>query len=159
MKLHNIKYYLVTIYAIIVSLAFNLLNLEKEATVSLVFLALSSLLLYKYLYKSKEPLPEMTTNKQVINMNLQGDEKFTNSLVIGMHIDRKELLKKIKNRLIGRIKIGMIDEVEKLLNNGVSAQRLYSLGLEYRFISDYLTGTPIENVAIFFILANIFNTN
>ena len=68
MKLHNIKYYLVTIYAIIVSLAFNLLNLEKEATVSLVFLVLSSLLLYKYLYKSKEPLREMTTNKQVISI-------------------------------------------------------------------------------------------
>ena len=68
MKLHNIKYYLVTIYAIIVSLAFNLLNLEKEATVSLVFLALSSLLLYKYLFKSKEPLREMTTNKQVISI-------------------------------------------------------------------------------------------
>ena len=90
----------------------------------------------------------LSNNKQVINMNLQGDEKFTNSLVIGMHIDRKELLKKIKNRLIGRIKIGMIDEVEKLLNNGVSAQRLYSLGLEYRFISDYLMGKMNYDVMI-----------
>ncbi|MBI64866.1 MAG: tRNA (adenosine(37)-N6)-dimethylallyltransferase MiaA [Candidatus Marinimicrobia bacterium] len=90
----------------------------------------------------------LSYNKQAINMNLQGDEKFTNSLVIGMHIDRKKLLKKIKNRLIRRLKTGMIDEVEKLLNNGVSAQRLYSLGLEYRFISDYLIGKVNYDVMI-----------
>ena len=90
----------------------------------------------------------LSHNKQAINMNLQGDEKFTNSLVIGMHIDRKELLKKIKNRLIGRIKTGMISEVEKLLDNGVSAQRLYRLGLEYRFISDYLIGKVNYDVMI-----------
>ena len=90
----------------------------------------------------------LSHNKQAINMNLQGDKKFTNSLVIGMHIDRKELLKKIKNRLIGRIKTGMISEVEKLLDNGISAQRLYRLGLEYRFISDYLIGKVNYDVMI-----------
>ena len=90
----------------------------------------------------------LSYNKQAINMNLQGEKKFTNSLVMGMHIDRKELLKKIKNRLIRRIKTGMISEVEKLLNSGVSAQRLYSLGLEYRFISDYLIGKVNYDVMI-----------
>ena len=32
----------------------------------------------------------------------------------------------------------MIEEVESLLQNGVSHKRLESLGLEYRFISKYL---------------------
>ena len=34
----------------------------------------------------------------------------------------------------------MIEEVESLLKNGVTSERLDGLGLEYRFISKYLQG-------------------
>ena len=82
---------------------------------------------------------EILSNKnQSINMNLQGNKKFNNSLVVGMYVERDELLHKIQYRLNERIKTGMIEEVQNLLNNGISPKRLHALGLEYRFISDYL---------------------
>ena len=71
-------------------------------------------------------------------MNLQGESKFKNSLVIGIKIKREKLLEKIKFRLEQRLNTGMIEEVEKLMNQGISPERLYTLGLEYRYISEYL---------------------
>src|SRR5690606_40228096 len=35
---------------------------------------------------------------------------------------------------------GMIDEVKNLIDSGISIERLEFFGLEYRFISRYLTG-------------------
>ena len=35
---------------------------------------------------------------------------------------------------------GMVDEVRNLLNNGASVEFMYKLGLEYRFITQYITG-------------------
>ena len=63
-----------------------------------------------------------------------------NSLVLGTTIDRDELHKNTKKRLLERIDEGMIEEVENLHKNGVSWERLYKLGLEYRFVSEYLQG-------------------
>jgi tRNA dimethylallyltransferase len=48
------------------------------------------------------------------------------------------LKKRIHDRLFKRIDIGMIEEVESLHRNGVSWDRLESLGLEYRYIANYL---------------------
>ncbi len=54
--------------------------------------------------------------------------------------DRKIIHARIKKRLDERLKNGMIDEVEALINSGVSTKRLDLFGLEYRYISLYLTG-------------------
>jgi tRNA dimethylallyltransferase len=43
-------------------------------------------------------------------------------------------------RLHFRLENGMIEEVESLLQNGVTHERMEILGLEYRFISRYLNG-------------------
>jgi tRNA dimethylallyltransferase len=50
-----------------------------------------------------------------------------------------EVLKeRIHIRLFARIRDGMIEEVQRLHNKGVSWERLESLGLEYRYLALYL---------------------
>lgn len=60
--------------------------------------------------------------------------------VIGTTVSRDVLHKNIKIRLRERIELGMIEEVEGLHKNGASWERLEKLGLEYRFVSQYLEG-------------------
>ncbi len=60
--------------------------------------------------------------------------------IIGTTLPRPVLRENIHKRLIERINSGMITEVSKLHENGVSWDRLERLGLEYRFISWYLEG-------------------
>ena len=48
--------------------------------------------------------------------------------------------KRISNRLIHRLEIGMIEEVETLVAQGISHNSLDYYGLEYRWISKYLLG-------------------
>ena len=64
--------------------------------------------------------------------------KAESCLFIGIKLPQEELKKKIKKRLIERIKQGMIKEVKKLKEKGVSWKRLYDFGLEYRWVSLYL---------------------
>ena len=64
--------------------------------------------------------------------------KLRNHLLIGMEYPRQVIRERITQRLYERMENGMIEEVESLLQNGVTYERLDSLGLEYRFISRYL---------------------
>jgi len=60
-------------------------------------------------------------------------------LKIGLMIPNEELKRRIKQRLLSRIKKGMINEVKNLHEiNKVSWKRLESFGLEYRHVSLYL---------------------
>ena len=61
-------------------------------------------------------------------------------LVIGVEFPREVIRERITKRLHERLENGMIEEVESLLKNGVTHERLDSFGLEYRFISRYLQG-------------------
>ncbi len=61
-------------------------------------------------------------------------------LVIGLNIDREERRRKITNRLKERLDQGMIEEVRTLLNGGLTADDLIYYGLEYKYITLYLTG-------------------
>lgn len=61
-------------------------------------------------------------------------------LKIGIKKDKKELEKLITKRLYKRLKIGMIEEVEKLHQSGLSWKKLDDFGLEYRFIARNLQG-------------------
>ncbi len=62
------------------------------------------------------------------------------ALKIGIFWEREELSRRIELRLDTRLKSGMIEEIEGLLDKGVSHERLYDLGLEYRYISQYIKG-------------------
>jgi tRNA dimethylallyltransferase len=66
------------------------------------------------------------------------------TLLLGTDIPREELYKKIDQRVDERINAGMIEEVKSLICRGaiprVSENWLIGLGLEYRFITEYLQG-------------------
>ena len=62
------------------------------------------------------------------------------SLVIGVKFERSEIRKRIAERLDKRLKEGMIEEVKKLIDTGVTYERLLQLGLEYKFLAVYLKG-------------------
>ena len=62
------------------------------------------------------------------------------SLIIGVDIDRDERRTKITRRLKARLDEGMIDEVRGLLAEGIPADDLIYYGLEYKFVTEYITG-------------------
>lgn len=59
---------------------------------------------------------------------------------IGIKIDPKKLKLSIHNRLIARVKAGMIAEIKELHDSGVSWKKLESLGLEMKYVALYLRG-------------------
>ncbi len=59
-------------------------------------------------------------------------------LQIGLKLPDNVLKKKIHDRLIIRLKKGMVREAENLHKNGLSWKRMRALGLEYRCLADYL---------------------
>ncbi|MDD7174334.1 MAG: tRNA (adenosine(37)-N6)-dimethylallyltransferase MiaA [Clostridiales bacterium] len=69
-----------------------------------------------------------------------GKEKRYESLRLGVSWPRDVLRARIDERLERRLEQGMIEEVQGLLDRGVSREFLLGLGLEYRFITQYLTG-------------------
>lgn len=70
----------------------------------------------------------------------KAEAKPLNSLVIGIDIPREERRQKITQRLEARINEGMIEEVKGLLDRGISADDLIYYGLEYKFVTLYVTG-------------------
>ena len=62
------------------------------------------------------------------------------SLIIGLDIDREARRAKITRRLKARLEEGMVDEVKALLDEGIPADDLIYYGLEYKFLTEYLTG-------------------
>ena len=62
------------------------------------------------------------------------------SVIIGVNFDREARRQKITNRLKARLEGGMVDEVRSLLNEGIPAEDLIYYGLEYKFVTEYVTG-------------------
>ena len=63
-----------------------------------------------------------------------------NSLNIGIDFDRKLRRERITKRLKQRLEDGMLDEVRKLLDSGLTPGQLIYYGLEYKFLTLHLTG-------------------
>ncbi|GAO31566.1 tRNA (adenosine(37)-N6)-dimethylallyltransferase MiaA [Geofilum rubicundum] len=63
-----------------------------------------------------------------------------NPLIIGVDVDREVRREKITARLEQRLKSGMVEEVRALLNEGIAPEDLIYYGLEYKFVTQYLTG-------------------
>ena len=62
------------------------------------------------------------------------------SLIIGIDIDRELRRQKITRRLKARLDEGMVDEVRRLLDEGIPADDLIYYGLEYKFLTEYIIG-------------------
>ncbi len=58
--------------------------------------------------------------------------------IIGIKMEQEKLNKKIYQRLGERLRKGMVAEVRKLHEGGVSWKRLEELGLEYRYVALFL---------------------
>lgn len=63
-----------------------------------------------------------------------------NSLIIGVDIDREQRRKKISLRLKQRLDEGMVEEVRGLIDSGISPDDLIYYGLEYKYLTLYVTG-------------------
>lgn len=63
-----------------------------------------------------------------------------NSLIIGVDIDRELRREKISRRLRQRLDEGMVDEVRRLINQGIQPDDLIYYGLEYKYLTLYVIG-------------------
>ncbi len=62
------------------------------------------------------------------------------SAIIGLRGDRDRIRERITRRLQARLKEGMVEEVQALLDEGIPAERLIRFGLEYKYVTLYITG-------------------
>jgi tRNA dimethylallyltransferase len=70
------------------------------------------------------------------------------SLLIGLDITLDLRRKRISQRLLSRLDEGMIDEVRELMRSGITPDDLLYYGLEYKFVTRYLTGALTRNEMI-----------
>ena len=72
--------------------------------------------------------------------NLEVQPPSWEAIQIGIKLSDEELKEKINNRLIYRLKKGMVAEAQKLHSQGLSWKRMNELGLEYRYMAKFLKG-------------------
>lgn len=63
-----------------------------------------------------------------------------NSLIIGVDIDRELRREKISRRLRQRLDEGMVNEVRRLIEQGIQPDDLIYYGLEYKYLTLYVIG-------------------
>ncbi|MCD7713762.1 MAG: tRNA (adenosine(37)-N6)-dimethylallyltransferase MiaA [Prevotella sp.] len=61
-------------------------------------------------------------------------------LVFGIEVSREERRKRISLRLKARLDGGLVEEVRRLLDEGIAADDLIYYGLEYKFVTEYCIG-------------------
>ena len=98
-------------------------------------------------------IPAEVTARRLVRILEKNGEENENSprykvLQIGIKWEREEIYNRIKIRLERRMP-NMIEEIKKLLESGVDAEFLRSLGLEAKYVVDYLDG-KFENYTVFF---------
>lgn len=71
-------------------------------------------------------------------------EELYQTLTIGISIPRELLKRNIHTRLIDRLKNGLVAEAKNLHKNGLSYTRMHDLGIEYRYLAEYLQGKISE---------------
>ncbi|MBT3173314.1 MAG: tRNA (adenosine(37)-N6)-dimethylallyltransferase MiaA [Lentimicrobiaceae bacterium] len=63
-----------------------------------------------------------------------------NSINFGIMYNLDDVRNRIEKRLIQRIDEGMVDEVKRLIDEGLNPDDLIYYGLEYKFVTNYITG-------------------
>lgn len=63
-----------------------------------------------------------------------------NALLVGVDIDRDLRREKISKRLKQRLDEGMLEEIRRLLESGISADDLIYYGLEYKYLTQHIIG-------------------
>lgn len=117
-------------------------ELEHKTTEELVAI----LSKYKDLHNTTDTIQRKRTIRAIEVANYQKDNEALikdfpkiNSTIFGIHFEREIIKERITKRLKYRLKNeGMIEEVESLLDAGVSSDRLKFYGLEYKLITQFL---------------------
>ncbi|MGF1585041.1 MAG: tRNA (adenosine(37)-N6)-dimethylallyltransferase MiaA [Bacteroidales bacterium] len=73
------------------------------------------------------------------NAGSQSFPEFDN-LIVGLGSERDQRRLRITARLEERLKEGLIDEVKQLLNSGLTPEEVMFYGLEYKYVTLYITG-------------------
>jgi tRNA dimethylallyltransferase len=75
--------------------------------------------------------------------NPEVDDSFPeiNPLIVALKLERNIRRSRITERLKTRLQQGMVEEVKSLSDSGIRSEDLIYYGLEYKFITLYLTGT------------------
>lgn len=95
---------------------------------------------YKTIDKANRVRVERAVERSLLNVGTVTMKPKYEIIWLGINPDREILRTKITKRLKQRIKQGLITEVERLHQGGISWRRLESFGLEYRFTTQYLQG-------------------
>ena len=61
-------------------------------------------------------------------------------IIFGIHFERSTIRQRITERLTRRLEAGMLDEINRLIDNGLKPEHLKFYGLEYRILTQYVTG-------------------
>lgn len=102
-------------------------------------------------YRKLHNVTDIDTKKRIIraieiehhNKVISGNKSHfpvLNVLTAGILYDRDARRNRITERLMKRLDAGLVEEVRKLLESGISKETLVYYGLEYKFITLYLTG-------------------
>ncbi len=102
-------------------------------------------------WKSVHNISDLASRKRLIRAleiesyyrtspEIKQDYPDLNPLITGIFCDRDLRRERITARLKERLENGMIDEVERLMKNGISFEKMMYYGLEYKFIAQYLKG-------------------
>ena len=83
-------------------------------------------------YYNEHPGETMLSDKR--------NAKPLDALVIAIDISREKRRERISERLSARLEAGMVDEVKSLLDEGIPAENLIYYGLEYKYLTEYVTG-------------------
>ncbi len=87
------------------------------------------------LYRAIE-IKEFQTKNRVNSLDLP---EF-NSINFGIRYERGEIKHRISERLEARIEQGLIEEVKGLIKEGIHPNDLIYYGLEYKFVTNYISG-------------------
>ncbi|WP_259016811.1 tRNA (adenosine(37)-N6)-dimethylallyltransferase MiaA [Emticicia fluvialis] len=110
------------------------------------------LCLFRQDYQVFYPDADVSTKKRLIrafevakfnssnNAVKKDNESISDAIIFGIKIPTEIRRERITARLYSRLASGMIEEVQGLLNAGVSPEKLVFYGLEYKFITEYLLG-------------------
>ncbi|MDR0207431.1 MAG: tRNA (adenosine(37)-N6)-dimethylallyltransferase MiaA [Bacteroidales bacterium] len=120
---------------------YHLIDIEEPGKVNTVFqyqkLAQNAI---KDIQQRNKPVILCGGSGMYIEALLQGYQSTPiPSIIFGIKGDRDEVRRRITSRLKERLENGMLEEVQFLINEGVSLEQLYKYGLEYRFVMLYLT--------------------
>ena len=101
--------------------------------------------------KSLHNVSDLDSKKRVIraieiaifeseNLIMREEPLIIKTKYIGLSVSREERIERIDRRLKERLQNGMIEEVKQLLASGIAPEDLIYYGLEYKFVTLYLTG-------------------